>query len=86
MCQYEWMQGTDPLGPLVSVVAFEGFQQVSTKSQHIYYYMCPHVHYCCYCFGEDGNLMLISDVQIVGDVCGYYLNCAHLQALEVYKK
>jgi len=47
------MQGTDPLGPLVSVVAFEGFQQVSTKSHHIYYYMSRHVHYCCYCFGED---------------------------------
>jgi len=80
------MQETDPLGPLVSVVAFEGFQQVSMKSHHIYYYMSPHAHYCCYCFGEYVKLMLISDVQIVGDVCGYYLNIAHLQALEVYKK
>jgi hypothetical protein len=78
MCQCVWMQGTDPLGPPASEVAFGGSQQVCMKS-HLDYYMFPLVHYCCcYCFGEDEKWMLISGVQIVDDVCGYYLCCACL--------
>lgn len=72
------MQGTDPLGPLVSVAAFVGSQQVNMKSHHIYYHKSPHVHYCCYCYGEDGKWMMFSDVQIVDGVCGCYLRCVHL--------
>jgi hypothetical protein len=73
------MQGTDLLGPPASEAAFAGSQQVSMKSHLLDYYMFLPVHYCCcYCFGEDEKWMLISDVQIVGDVCGYYLCCVHL--------
>jgi hypothetical protein len=68
------MQGTDPLGPPASEVAFSGSQQVNMKSHLLDYCIFLSVHCCCcYCFVEDEKWKLISDVQIADDVCGYYL-------------